>query len=76
MAWTAYKNVGVADLKQTANELATGLLADGKAGKLSKIGIDEVRAAMIAWPGFKDLDDRDSDVLEELTLRALIRKVG
>lgn len=64
------------DLKQVANDLADSLLAAGKAGKLPRIGIDEVRAEMIAWPGFIDLDDRDSDALEELTLRALIRKVG
>ena len=58
-------------LADLANTIASGLLADGKAGRLSKIGIDEVEAAVDARQhGFPRQD------LIDLTLRKLIAKVG
>ncbi len=58
-------------LSDLASTIAAGLLADGKAGRLSKIGIEEVEAAV---------DARDHSFsrqqLINLTLRKLISKVG
>lgn len=61
--------------KQIAERVATQLLDDCRAGRISKIGIDEIRAALRAqtecprgaWA---------FDALEEMTTRRLVEKVG
>lgn len=58
-------------LSDLANTIAVGLLADGKAGRLSKIGIEEVEAAVDA----REHRFRREDLIN-LTLRKLIAKVG
>lgn len=64
------------DVASTAEEIATKLLADGKAGKLDKIGIDEVRDAIAERFFPKTLGRHLASQLEALTLRKLINKVG
>lgn len=64
------------DISEAAKVIADKLFADGKAGKLEKIGIDEVRDA-IAEHTFPEVLGRvRAEQLEVLTLRKLITKVG
>ncbi len=64
------------DIVSTAEEIAAKLLADGKAGKLDKIGIDEVRDAIAERLFPNTLGNHQASQLERLTLRKLINKVG
>jgi hypothetical protein len=67
--------VQIGDIDTLARTIARGLLADGKAGKLAKIGIDEVRVAIAARPESRDLSGWRAEQLETLTLRRLIESV-
>jgi hypothetical protein len=63
-------------IKMCANEISDGLLHDLKFGKLPKIGIDEIRAAIskrVASAGYNDPDDLET--LEKLTVRRVVEKV-
>ena len=60
-------------IKALANEIANDLFRDLKSGKLPKIGIDEIRAAIaVASLGYNDPDDLEQ--LEEMTTRAVVMK--
>jgi hypothetical protein len=65
----------IGDIDDLARTVARELLADGKAGKLAKIGIDEVRAAIAARAGTAMLDAWQAERLETKTLRCLIEGV-
>ena len=60
------------DLSEAANKIARKLIADGKAGKLPKIGIDEVRDAIAEEIFPEELGSSRAEQLEKLTLRKLI----
>ena len=55
-----------------AKTIARELLADLKAHKIPKVGIDEVRAAIAARTTGKALDEWQTERLETLTLRRFI----
>ena len=61
-----------------ANSIAEALHAALRAKRISKIGIDEVRAAIVGYlaAGPVSLDDIDFNQLEERTLRRTVEKVG
>jgi hypothetical protein len=63
-------------LPELAETIASGLMADLKATRLPKIGIEEVRAAIAAREQTKTLGRFELEQLETLTLRKLIYKVG
>lgn len=58
-------------LHDLADTIVAGLLADGKAGRISKIGIEEVEAAVDARKHNFERQD-----LIDVTLRKLISKVA
>jgi hypothetical protein len=59
-----------------AERVSARLLADLKAGKMPKIGIDEIRAALPRDPEYpRGADIMDLDRLEEMTTRRLVTKV-
>lgn len=64
------------DIPSAASEIASKLIADGRAGKLGKIGIDEVRDAIAEYTYPEVLGSTLAERLEMLTLRKLIAKVG
>jgi len=61
-----------------ANSIAAALLRAGKAGILPKIGIDEIRAAVIGYLAADPhvLTKYDTESLIEATLRETVKKVG
>lgn len=61
-----------------ANSIAAALLRAGKAGYLAKIGIDDIRAAVIGYlaAGPHVLTKYDTEQLIEATLRKTVEKVG
>lgn len=60
--------------KRIAERVASELISDMKAGRLKKVGIDEIRARLHEEPGWMGRDQFDA--LEELTTRRLVEKVG
>lgn len=62
-------------MKATAKRVADQLFADAKAGKLQKVGIDEIRRALRAEPSCPT-NRRDYDTLEEMTTRSIVELVG
>jgi hypothetical protein len=66
------------NFRAIADELAAQLLADLKAGKLAKVGLDEVRTAVRALPreGLEHLSVRAFDDLEALTIRRVVVRVS
>jgi len=72
-------NVRVEDwdrIKSTADRVARNLHADAKAGKLKKIGIEEIRAALHQESYDDPFDDEYADKLEEQTTRRVAELVG
>lgn len=65
----------MADLAGLPKKIASDLMADLKSGKLLKVGIDEVRAAIAKETVGERLDFEVADRLEKSTLRALISSV-
>ena len=63
------------DIPSAASEIAAKLMADGKAGKLDKIGIDEVRDAIAEHTYPEVLGRVLAERLEVTTLLKLIAKV-
>lgn len=63
-------------IPELAEIIASGLMADLKAKRLSKCGIDEVRAAMMAREQTKKMGRYEIEQLETMTLRKFINKVG
>lgn len=63
-------------MPELAEIIATGLLNDGKAGRLTKIGIDEVISAIDAREQGRKLGGFAREELVNLTLRKLINKMG
>lgn len=61
-------------LKPIAKRVAAELMAALKAGKLKKIGIDEIREALFAAPD-RPARAIDFRTLEEMTTRALVEMV-
>lgn len=61
-----------------ANSIARALLRAGKDGHLAKIGIEELRAAVIGYlaAGPHVLTKYDTEQLIEATLRKMVEKVG
>jgi hypothetical protein len=66
------------NISYCSDSLATALLRAGKAGLLSKIGIDDIRAAVIGYlaAGPHRLSKYDTEALIEATLRKTVEKVG
>jgi hypothetical protein len=66
------------NISYCANSIAAGLLRAGKAGVLTKIGIDDIRAAVVGYlaAGPHVLTKYDTDMLIEATLRKTVEKVG
>jgi hypothetical protein len=58
--------------------IAAALIAAGRAGHLTKIGIDDIRAAVIGYlaDGTYVLTKHDTERLIEATLRKTVEKVG
>lgn len=63
------------DIKRLAALIADTLFADAKAGKLTKIGIDEIRNAIAAFVTVP-LDPEAAEMLEEMTTRRVVERVG
>lgn len=63
-------------IPELAEIIASGLLSDGRAGRLAKIGIDEVEAAIDARDQGRKLKGFGREQLIQITLRKLINKVG
>lgn len=61
-----------------ANSIAAALHRAGKAGTLTKIGIDDIRAAVVGYlaAGPHVLTKYDTEALIEATLRKTVEKVG
>jgi hypothetical protein len=61
-----------------ANSIAAALFRAGKAGILTKIGIDDIRAAVVGYlaAGPHVLTKYDMEQLVEATLRKTVEKVG
>jgi hypothetical protein len=66
------------NISYCANAIAAALLRAARAGHLSKIGIEEIRAAVIGYvaAGPHILTEYDKESLIEATLRKTIQKVG
>lgn len=66
------------NISRCANSIAAALLHAGKAGILSKIGIDDIRAAVIGYlaAGPHTLTKYDMEQLIDATLRKTVEKVG
>jgi hypothetical protein len=66
------------NISYCANSIAAALLRAGKAGVLAKIGIDDIRAAVIGYlaAGPHILTKYDTEMLIEATLRKTVDKVG
>jgi hypothetical protein len=63
------------EIKRLAKSIADELWEDALAGKLPKIGIDEVRVFIVRIVP-KKLNHEAAELLEEQTLHYLIEKVG
>jgi len=63
------------ELRGLADRIAGELMADLKSGKLLKVGIGEVRAAILAVD-VEGFDAHTREQLETLTLRRVIHLVG
>jgi hypothetical protein len=65
------------NLSYCANSIATALLRAGKAGQITKIGIDDIRSAVIGYlaAGPYSLSNYDTEELIEMTLRKTVEKV-
>lgn len=63
-------------LPELAEIIAAGLMADGKAGRLAKIGIEDVIEAIDAREQGRKLKGFEREQFIQLTLRKLINKVG
>jgi hypothetical protein len=61
-----------------ADRLATALLRAGKDGHLTKIGIDDIRAAVVGYLAGSAhfLTKRRTEAMVEIVLRKTIQKVG
>ena len=66
------------NISYCASAIASALLRAGKAGHMAKIGIDEIRAAVIGYlaAGPHFLSKYDTERLIEATLRKTVEKVG
>jgi hypothetical protein len=66
------------NISYCANSIAAALFRAGKAGVLSKIGIDEICAAVVGYlaAGPHVLTKYDIEQLIEATLRKTVEKVG
>jgi hypothetical protein len=63
-------------MRPLADAIATELHADLKAGKLSSVGIDEIRAAIAERIKGRRFDEESLDVLEEMTTRFVVEKAA
>lgn len=66
------------NISYCANSIAAALLRAGKAGTLTKIGIDDIRAAVVGYlaAGPHVLTKYDTEALIDATLRKTVEKVG
>jgi hypothetical protein len=66
------------NISYCSDSLAAALLQGGRAGHLAKIGIDDIRAAVIGYlaAGPHRLSKYDIEKLVEATLRKVVEKVG
>lgn len=66
------------NISYCANSIAAALLRAGKAGIITKIGIDDIRAAVIGYlaAGPHVLTKYDTEALVEATLRKTVEKAG
>lgn len=66
------------NISYCANSIAAALLRAGKVGTLTKIGIDDVRAAVVGYlaAGPHILSKYDTEALIEAALRKTVEKVG
>jgi hypothetical protein len=75
------EKIGMSDkvnISYCSNSIANALHAALRAKRISKIGIDDIRAAVVGYlsAGPVRLDDFDFQQLEERTLRRTVEKVG
>jgi hypothetical protein len=63
-------------IKRTADRVARNLHADARAGKLKKIGIEEICKALDAEVDESKFDSEYLDKLEEQTTRRVVELVG
>ena len=65
------------NISHCSNSIAKALHAALRAKRISKVGIDEVRAAIVGYfAGLISIDDIDFNQLEKRTLRRTVEKVG
>lgn len=66
------------NIAHCANSIAAALFRAGKSGHLTKIGIDDIRAAVIGYLAASPhiLSKYDTEQLIEATLRKTVAKVG
>lgn len=66
------------NISYCANSIAAALLRAGKTGLLAKVGIDDIRAAVVGYlaAGPHVLTKYDTEQLIEATLRKTVEKVG
>lgn len=66
------------NISYCANSIAAALLRAGKTGLLIKIGIDDIRAAVVGYlaAGPHMLTKHDTEALIDATLRKTVEKVG
>lgn len=66
------------NISYCSSSIATALLRAGRAGIISKIGIDDIRAAVIGYlaAGPHVLTKYDTEALIEATLRKTVEKSG
>lgn len=66
------------NISYCANSIAAALLNAGKSGILAKVGIDDIRAAVVGYlaAGPHVLTKYDTEALIEATLRKTVEKVG
>lgn len=66
------------NISYCANSIAAALHRAGKAGTLTKIGMDDIRAAVVGYlaAGPHVLTKYDTEALIEATLRKTVEKVG
>jgi hypothetical protein len=71
------------DIKALAHIIAKDLLSDLRSKKLEKIGIEEIRLAIVARTNqidarivFVSWNNDDLDTLEELTTRAIVESAA
>lgn len=66
------------NISYCANSIADALHRAGKAGLITKVGIDDIRAAVVGYlaAGPHVLSKYDTEALIEATLRKAVEKVG